>query len=111
MKDAVKIDKGSVARFRGGLGCLLIDPDPEEQVRESGLVVQTQGPQGAPRWGTVLEPGPGGYVYGTDKWNTARFEKGTRVLYMHIAGYPVELDGRQLRVIRETDVIGWLAPA
>lgn len=103
-----------VSEFEPLADCLLIDPDPEEQTRESGLVTVSQGPQGAPRWGTVLKVGPGKRIEAMAASSEHARRHGTfpmeispgdRVLYLHIAGYEVEVEGKKRRIIREHDVL------
>ena len=89
--------------------CLLVEPDSEETVRESGLVLTSPGAPRAPRWGTVASIGPGarltmGPMAGQRL--PMRFAQGQRVLYAYLAAHDVELDGVRYHVCREHDVFG-----
>ena len=73
-----------------------------EKVTKSGLVL-TSSAQEKPQMAEVVAVGPGGVVDG--KEITMYVKEGDRVIYSKFAGTEVKLDGEEVTIVRQNDIL------
>ncbi|MBC5647026.1 co-chaperone GroES [Christensenella tenuis] len=73
-----------------------------EETTKSGIVLPGSA-QEKPQVAEVVEVGPGGVVDG--KEIKMEVEKGDKVLYSKYAGTEVKLDGEELMIVRQSDIL------
>ena len=73
-----------------------------EETTKSGIILTSKA-QEKPQVAEVVEVGPGGVVDGKEiKMEVA---KGDKVLYSKYAGTEVKLDGEELMIVRQSDIL------
>lgn len=77
---------------------VLIQPVPAEEVTMAGIIIPDSAKE-KPLKGTVLAVGPG------TKDETMELKKGDTVLYGKYAGTEVEIDGENVLIMRQNDVL------
>ena len=73
-----------------------------EETTKSGIVLPGSA-QEKPQVAEVVEVGPGGVVDG--KEIKMEVQKGDKVLYSKYAGTEVKLDGEELMIVRQSDIL------
>ncbi|MBQ7306271.1 MAG: co-chaperone GroES [Clostridia bacterium] len=73
-----------------------------EETTKSGLILTTAA-QEKPQMAKVLAVGPGGMVDG--KEITMQVEVGQKVIYSKYAGTEVKVDGEELIIVRQSDIL------
>lgn len=73
-----------------------------EETTKSGIVLPGSA-QEKPQVAEVVEVGPGGVVDGKDI--KMEVKKGDKVLYSKYAGTDVKLDGEELVIVRQSDIL------
>ena len=77
---------------------VLIQPVPAEEVTMAGIIIPDSAKE-KPLKGTVLAVGPG------TKDETMELKKGDTVLYGKYVGTEVEIDGENVLIMRQNDVL------
>jgi chaperonin GroES len=82
---------------------VVIKPTPKEEVSKGGIVLPDTAKE-KPQEGKIIAVGPGRL---TDEGNRIAMEvkKGDKVLYSKYAGTEFKLDGEELIVMREGDIL------
>ncbi|MBQ7866433.1 MAG: co-chaperone GroES [Clostridia bacterium] len=73
-----------------------------EETTKSGLILTTAA-QEKPQMAKVLAVGPGGMVDGKEV--TMQVEVGQKVIYSKYAGTEVKVDGEELIIVRQSDIL------
>ena len=73
-----------------------------EETTKSGLILTTAA-QEKPQMAQVLAVGPGGMVDG--KEITMQVEVGQKVIYSKYAGTEVKVDGEEIIIVRQSDIL------
>ena len=73
-----------------------------EETTKSGLILTTAA-QEKPQMAQILAVGPGGMVDG--KEITMQVEVGQKVIYSKYAGTEVKLDGKEMIIVRQNDIL------
>jgi chaperonin GroES len=73
---------------------------------ESGIVIPDNAKE-KPTTGEVVAVGPGHYDNGT--FVTTSVKEGARVLFGQFAGQKVKVDGEEITILRENDILAVLA--
>lgn len=87
---------------------VVVLPDAAKATTEGGLVIPDSA-QEVPMRGRVLATGPGAILPGIGSVPMT-VAVGQAVLFGRYAGVEVLLDGEQVRIMREEDILGILAP-
>ena len=73
-----------------------------EETTKSGIIL-TSSAKEKPQMAEVLAVGPGGKVDGKDV--TMQVEVGQKVIYSKYAGTEVKLDGQEVIIVRQSDIL------
>ena len=73
-----------------------------EETTKSGLIL-TSAAQEKPQMAIVIAVGPGGNVDG--KEITMQVTAGQKVIYSKYAGTAVKVDGEELKIVRQSDIL------
>ena len=73
-----------------------------EETTKSGIIL-TSSAKEKPQMAEVLAVGPGGKVDGKDV--TMQVEVGQKVIYSKYAGTEVKVDGEELIIVRQSDIL------
>ena len=73
-----------------------------EETTKSGLIL-TSAAQEKPQMASVIAVGPGGNVDGKDI--TMQVTAGQKVIYSKYAGTEVKVDGEELKIVRQSDIL------
>jgi len=73
-----------------------------EETTKSGLILSS-GAQEKPQMAIVIAVGPGGNVDG--KEITMQVKAGDKVIYSKYAGTEVKVDGEELLIVRQSDIL------
>ena len=73
-----------------------------EETTKSGIIL-TSSAKEKPQMAEVLAVGPGGKVDGKDV--TMQVEIGQKVIYSKYAGNEVKLDGQEVIIVRQSDIL------
>ena len=73
-----------------------------EETTKSGIIL-TSSAKEKPQMAEVLAVGPGGKVDGKDV--TMQVEVGQKVIYSKYAGTEVKLDGQEVNIVRQSDIL------
>lgn len=82
---------------------VVVRPEAAEEKTESGLYIPDTAKE-KPQRGTVVSVGPGRVENGTKI--DMSVDKGDKVLYGKYAGTEITIDGEDLLIIRENDILG-----
>lgn len=82
---------------------LVVKPDEKEEITEGGIHLPSSA-QGRPQRGQVLAVGRGRYLENGDVTKMEPKE-GNIVWYTQFAGHPVKVNGEDLLVMNEADVV------
>ncbi|MDR9387400.1 MAG: co-chaperone GroES [Balneolaceae bacterium] len=85
---------------------VLVRPDAAEETTSSGIIIPDTAKE-KPQRGTVVAAGPGKVENGTKIELTVK--DGDKVLYGKYSGTDVTVDGEDLLIMRESDILGVLA--
>jgi chaperonin GroES len=85
---------------------VVVKPQPAEEKTASGLFIPDTAKE-KPQKGTVIAVGPGRVENGTKIDMTVK--AGDTVLYGKYSGTEIELDGDDVLIMRETDILGVVA--
>ena len=77
-----------------------------EETTKSGLIL-TSAAKEKPQMAEVLAVGPGGMVDGKEV--TMQVKVGQKVIYSKYAGTEVKIDGEDLLIMKESDILGIVA--
>ena len=84
---------------------IVVKPSEAEQTTASGLVIPDTAKE-KPQQGTVLAVGPGRWSDDEGKHFALDVKVGDKVLFGKYAGTEVKVDGEELLVMREDDIVG-----
>jgi chaperonin GroES len=82
---------------------VLVKPDVAEEKTSSGIIIPDTAKE-KPQRGTVVAVGEGRYENGTKI--AMSLKKGDKVLYGKYAGTELTIDGDELMIMRESDILG-----
>ena len=85
---------------------VLVEPAAAEQTTASGIIIPDTAKE-KPQKGTIIAAGPGKVENGTKVDMTVK--EGDTVLYGKYSGTEVTIDGKELLIMRESDILGVLA--
>lgn len=83
---------------------IVVKPNEAEQTTASGLVIPDTAKE-KPQQGEVLAVGEGSWDEDGDKRIPLDVKKGDKVLYSKYGGTEIKVDGEDLLVLRESDVL------
>ncbi len=83
---------------------LVIEPLEQEERTASGLYIPETAKE-KPQQGRVIAVGPGAYREGTAERIPMDVKKGDRVLFAKYAGTEVKVNGKELKILKESDVL------
>ncbi len=83
---------------------LIVEPVEQELRTESGLFIPETAKE-KPQQGRVLAVGPGAYREGSNERIEMDVKKGDRILFAKYAGTDVKMDGKELKILKENDVL------
>ncbi len=82
---------------------VLVKPDVAEETTSSGIIIPDTAKE-KPQRGTVVAVGEGRYENGTKI--DMSLKAGDKVLYGKYAGTELTIDGDELMIMRESDILG-----
>ena len=82
---------------------VVIQPTPREEVTKSGIVLPDTAKE-KPQEGTILAAGPG-KILDDGKRETMDVKAGDRVLYSKYAGTEFKVDGEELLIVSQKDIL------
>ena len=82
---------------------VVVEPKEAEEVTAGGIVLPDSAKE-KPQRGTVLAVGPGKLLDSGDR-GTLSVGIGDEVIYGKYSGSEVEIDGREVKILRETDIL------
>ena len=82
---------------------VLVRPDSAEEKTSSGIIIPDSAKE-KPQRGTIVAVGDGKVEDG--KKIEMSVKKGDKVLYGKYAGTEIEIDGEELLIMRENDILG-----
>lgn len=85
---------------------VLVRPDAAEETTSSGIIIPDTAKE-KPQRGTIVAAGPGKVENGAKIDMTVK--DGDKVLYGKYSGTEVTVDGEDLLIMRESDILGVLA--
>lgn len=85
---------------------VLVRPDSAEEKTSSGIIIPDSAKE-KPQRGTVVAVGEGRVEDG--KKIEMSVKEGDKVLYGKYAGTEIEIDGEELMIMRENDILGILS--
>ncbi len=77
--------------------------DAEMEETTKGGLILTSSAKEKPQYATVLAVGPGGVVDG--KEITMQVKVGQKVVYSKYAGTEIKIDGEELKIVRQSDIL------
>ncbi len=83
---------------------LVIEPLEQEERTASGLYIPETAKE-KPQQGRVIAVGPGAYREGTAERIPMDVKEGDRVLFAKYAGTEVKVNGKELKILKESDVL------
>ncbi len=83
---------------------LIIEPLEQEERTASGLFIPETAKE-KPQQGRVLAVGPGAFAEGKSERIPMDVKKGDKVLFAKYAGNEVKLDGKELKILKESEVL------
>ena len=82
---------------------VVVEPKEAEEVTAGGIVLPDSAKE-KPQRGTVVAVGPGKLLDSGDR-GTLSVSVGDEVIYGKYSGSEVEVDGREVKILRETDIL------
>ena len=73
-----------------------------EETTKSGLILASTAKE-KPQYAIVVAVGPGGIVEGKEV--TMQVEVGQKVVYSKYAGTDIKIDGEELKIVRQSDIL------
>ncbi len=86
---------------------LIVEPLEQELRTESGLFIPETAKE-KPQQGHVLAVGPGNFKEGSSERIPMDIKAGDRILFAKYAGTDIKLSGKELKILRENDVLAIL---
>jgi chaperonin GroES len=83
---------------------LVVEPTEQEERTATGLYIPETAKE-KPQQGTVLAVGPGAFKEGKSERIAMDVKKGDKILFAKYAGNEIKLDGKELKILRESDVL------
>ena len=77
--------------------------DVESEETTKGGIILTSSAKEKPQYANVIAVGPGGVVDGKDV--TMQVQVGQKVIYSKYAGTEVKIDGEELKIVRQSDIL------
>lgn len=77
--------------------------DAEMEETTKGGLILTSSAKENPQYAYVIAVGPGGVVDGKDV--TMQVKEGQKVVYSKYAGTEIKLDGEEVKIIRQSDIL------
>ena len=85
------------------LGDRVVIKNMEAEETTKGGILLTSGSKEKPQMAEVLAVGPGGMVDGKEV--TMHVKVGDKVIYSKYAGTEVKLDGKEMIIVRQSDIL------
>jgi len=82
---------------------VVVEPKEAEEVTAGGIVLPDTAKE-KPQRGTVIAVGPGKLLENGER-GTLSVIVGDEVIYGKYSGSEVEIDGREVKILRETDIL------
>jgi chaperonin GroES len=82
---------------------VVVEPKEAEEVTAGGIVLPDSAKE-KPQRGTVVAVGPGKLLDSGER-GTLSVSVGDEVIYGKYSGSEVEIDGREVKILRETDIL------
>ncbi len=82
---------------------VVVEPKEAEEVTAGGIVLPDTAKE-KPQRGTVVAIGPGKLLESGER-GTLSVSVGDEVIYGKYSGSEVEVDGREVKILRETDIL------
>ena len=83
---------------------LVVEPLEQEERTTTGLYIPETAKE-KPQQGKVLAVGPGAYKEDSSDRIPLDVKKGDKVLFAKYAGSDIKLDGKELKILRESDIL------
>ncbi len=83
---------------------VIVEPLEQEERTSSGLFIPETAKE-KPQQGVVLAVGPGAFAEGKSERIAMDVKKGDRVLFAKYAGNEVKLEGKDLKILKESEVL------
>jgi chaperonin GroES len=83
---------------------LVVEPLEQEERTAGGLYIPETAKE-KPQQGKVLAVGPGAYKENSSDRIPVDVKKGDKILFAKYAGSDIKLDGTELKILRESDVL------
>lgn len=77
--------------------------DVESEETTKGGIILTSSAKEKPQYANVIAVGPGGVVEGKEV--TMQVQVGQKVIYSKYAGTEVKIDGEELKIVRQSDIL------
>lgn len=77
--------------------------DVESEETTKGGIILTSSAKEKPQYANVIAVGPGGVVEGKEV--TMQVQVGQKVIYSKYAGTEVKIDGGELKIVRQSDIL------
>jgi chaperonin GroES len=82
---------------------VVVEPKEAEEVTAGGIVLPDSAKE-KPQRGTVVAVGPGKLLESGER-GTLSVTLGDEVIYGKYSGSEIEVDGREVKILRETDIL------
>ncbi|HEY4634661.1 MAG TPA: co-chaperone GroES [Candidatus Limnocylindrales bacterium] len=82
---------------------VVIEPTPREEMTKSGIVLPDTAKE-KPQEGTIIAAGPG-RILDDGKREAMDVKKGNKVLYAKYAGTEFKIDGEELLIVSQKDIL------
>lgn len=83
---------------------LVVEPLEQEERTSAGLYIPETAKE-KPQQGKVLAVGPGAYKEDSAERIPMDVQKGDKILFAKYAGNEIKLDGKELKILKEGDVL------
>ncbi len=83
---------------------LVVEPLEQEERTAGGLYIPETAKE-KPQQGVVLAVGPGAYKENSSERIPIDVKKGDKVLFAKYAGSDIKLNGSELKILRESDIL------
>ena len=77
--------------------------DVETEETTKGGIILTYSAKEKPQYANIIAVGPGGVVDGKEV--TMQVQVGQKVIYSKYAGTEVKIDGEELKIVRQSDIL------
>lgn len=77
--------------------------DVETEETTKGGIILTSSAKEKPQYANIIAVGPGGVVDGKEV--TMQVQVGQKVIYSKYAGTEVKIDGEELKIVRQSDIL------